>query len=530
MGISMNNDSNPYGTRFLFAVTIAFVLLTIPFHLKPDNFIVDDGYFYLQIARNIALGYGSTFNGVMPTNGYHPLWMLICACAACFATVPTTLLQVVATISDLLVLLSLFLIIYICKICQIKGASAGIAIVVFMTTTLGICRMLEADLALFLQLAILAQLCRWQSREESFTSAKALLIGCLLGLVLLARLDLVFLALFVSFYCLRDSSAGAATSQRHSWLLNALSIGTAGSLVVGPYLYWNYRQFGHVVPISGAIKGNLLQGMHLPAYCIPLIAACLINLAMFARRKCSPFATVAVITSAGALFHLAYSVMFGNVSAWYLTTGYLAEAFCAAWLFDKLLQHSRAPARQIAWSGLVVFLVLMSLEVLRLVSNFTYTRVIHGSVQFRSNYLEPKRALAESLSRTLPKGSRIYIFDGPGGVAFYSGMSIIPTDGLVADYSYNDKLLAEGISKYMANEKIDYIIAPVVQEGQTFFSSDLDASKIEGGESFEIYAPLRHRSAGSFAVSDQDRLATFATIVPDVERSFPKIAIWRVRH
>ncbi|RME22092.1 MAG: hypothetical protein D6798_16635, partial [Deltaproteobacteria bacterium] len=38
----------------------------------------DDSFYYLEIARNIAAGRGSTFDGLQPTNGYHPLWMAIC--------------------------------------------------------------------------------------------------------------------------------------------------------------------------------------------------------------------------------------------------------------------------------------------------------------------------------------------------------------------------------------------------------------------------------------------------------------------
>lgn len=35
----------------------------------------DDAYYYFTIARNIARGYGVTFDGLTPTNGFHPLWM-----------------------------------------------------------------------------------------------------------------------------------------------------------------------------------------------------------------------------------------------------------------------------------------------------------------------------------------------------------------------------------------------------------------------------------------------------------------------
>lgn len=40
----------------------------------------DDAYYYLQIARNVTEGHGSTFDGSTRTNGYHPLWMLFVVC------------------------------------------------------------------------------------------------------------------------------------------------------------------------------------------------------------------------------------------------------------------------------------------------------------------------------------------------------------------------------------------------------------------------------------------------------------------
>jgi len=37
----------------------------------------DDAFYYFTIARNIADGYGVTFDRLFPTNGFHPLWMLL---------------------------------------------------------------------------------------------------------------------------------------------------------------------------------------------------------------------------------------------------------------------------------------------------------------------------------------------------------------------------------------------------------------------------------------------------------------------
>jgi hypothetical protein len=47
-------------------------------NLASNWFTRDDAYYYFKVAQNISEGRGSTFDGINPTNGYHPLWMLIC--------------------------------------------------------------------------------------------------------------------------------------------------------------------------------------------------------------------------------------------------------------------------------------------------------------------------------------------------------------------------------------------------------------------------------------------------------------------
>ena len=47
------------------------------------SFYEDDLFYYFVIARNSADGLFSTFNTLMVTNGYHPLWMAVLAVLAC---------------------------------------------------------------------------------------------------------------------------------------------------------------------------------------------------------------------------------------------------------------------------------------------------------------------------------------------------------------------------------------------------------------------------------------------------------------
>ncbi|KAF5434560.1 hypothetical protein C5S36_04825 [Candidatus Methanophagaceae archaeon] len=51
-------------------VAISVFLLINTFGVQ----LVDDGYYYLEIARNISSGNGITFDGINRTNGFHPLW------------------------------------------------------------------------------------------------------------------------------------------------------------------------------------------------------------------------------------------------------------------------------------------------------------------------------------------------------------------------------------------------------------------------------------------------------------------------
>ena len=49
-----------------------------PQNLSNRWFTRDDAYYYFKVAQNISEGHGSTFDGINPTNGYHPLWLWVC--------------------------------------------------------------------------------------------------------------------------------------------------------------------------------------------------------------------------------------------------------------------------------------------------------------------------------------------------------------------------------------------------------------------------------------------------------------------
>src|SRR3954451_4673324 len=74
-----SGSMSPTKVLVLAAVAVAAVWLVIVVVWRDAPFALtfDDAFYYFGIARNVAHGHGSTFDGIDPTNGYHPLWMLI---------------------------------------------------------------------------------------------------------------------------------------------------------------------------------------------------------------------------------------------------------------------------------------------------------------------------------------------------------------------------------------------------------------------------------------------------------------------
>ncbi len=58
-------------------VTVVWLAVIIVWRDAPFALTFDDAFYYFGIARNVAAGHGSTFDGINLTNGYHPLWMLL---------------------------------------------------------------------------------------------------------------------------------------------------------------------------------------------------------------------------------------------------------------------------------------------------------------------------------------------------------------------------------------------------------------------------------------------------------------------
>ncbi len=65
-----------YGVAMI--VMLAWLTLILCWDESLLALTYDDAFYYFGIARHWAAGAGSTFDGINPTNGYHPLWLWLC--------------------------------------------------------------------------------------------------------------------------------------------------------------------------------------------------------------------------------------------------------------------------------------------------------------------------------------------------------------------------------------------------------------------------------------------------------------------
>src|ERR1700738_3382043 len=83
-------------------VSLGLVFASLRPLFLPEPWMVffeDDFFYYLKVAQNLSRGLGSTFNGIVPTNGYHPLWFLVLTCFSFFTTNPKGLFLFLETVA-----------------------------------------------------------------------------------------------------------------------------------------------------------------------------------------------------------------------------------------------------------------------------------------------------------------------------------------------------------------------------------------------------------------------------------------------
>jgi len=216
-------------------------------------FFRDDFFYYLKVAQNLAHGAGSTFNGLVATNGYHPLWLLLLTCLSFFTEKPGYILGSLAIAGLLSGLFTYFLSrrILLLSGLEVLPASAFALLVVSYDTPMLFGGM---EVTLTVPLMLLVALMVLQQSEWMVSVAKGAVLGLAISAMILARLDTLIFAVLLLISILIHKSL-------RKKLRASSSVGVLlGLIPVAFYFLSNVLLFHTLLPISGMAK-QLKQGV-----------------------------------------------------------------------------------------------------------------------------------------------------------------------------------------------------------------------------------------------------------------------------
>lgn len=229
-------------------------------------FTTDDAFYYFKTAQNIGLGNDISFDGISRTNGFHPLWMVICVPIFLLANTDLILpLRIVILLAGLMNAVTVVLIWRMFK--QNKAAFAGVVAALFwafsirvhtITVTLGMESTVNA-LTVTLLVYMAAQL-DIKRENGSLRENDFLNLGITAIFTFLSRIDNGFVILAVLLWALFkhfNSMSVAGETKLQAWqrrLKVALLLGLPVAITVGAYLGFNKLYFGTEMPVSGQIK------------------------------------------------------------------------------------------------------------------------------------------------------------------------------------------------------------------------------------------------------------------------------------
>ena len=166
----------------------------------------DDAYYYFKVAQNISEGHGSTFDGINKTNGYHPLWMLVCIPIFALARFDLILpLRILFIVSGALSAATAILLYRLIGKVFVPAVGAIAALVwVFSQEVLNAVYIqgLETGIAAFFLVLLSYKLYEFEKswRTQEVSKKQLSILAVIATLTMFSRLDLVFLAGLVGIW------------------------------------------------------------------------------------------------------------------------------------------------------------------------------------------------------------------------------------------------------------------------------------------------------------------------------------------
>jgi 4-amino-4-deoxy-L-arabinose transferase-like glycosyltransferase len=249
--------SLPYGILAA-GLALRLVVAWLPMELLVQKTLPDDAFYYFLIARNVARGNGVSVDGIVPTNGFHPLWAitLLLPFALASGDLAAHLGLTLAAIFDTLAVWLGYR-----TVKELTGDEWG-AVLTALLYGLNPLAIMESANGLETALAAcMFALCSYwyllKIRAPATQPTNQLIFGVIGGLTFLARTDTAFLLLVIGAdWLLRWRREPSRRFQTCGRVLLAYAV---VALVVAPWLAWNWLAMGTLVQSSGVAAPYVIR-------------------------------------------------------------------------------------------------------------------------------------------------------------------------------------------------------------------------------------------------------------------------------
>jgi hypothetical protein len=434
------------------------------------NFAHDDSFFYLKIANNFSRGFGSTFDRINYTNGYHPLWFFILTAIYfpfnyLFKASPEFIYRITFLIHSVICIFISFITFKIFSYRPSKE-KLRIAFSIFIILIAALIFIRDVGMESILACLVLSAYYFYFVKEFYFNQNHHILKTLLLVLLFLCRTDYLFTLIpfiVISNYFLNNR-------QKRELIINLAAL----FIIAAIYYFQNYYFWGNIASIPQIIESSFPKIILLPnlenfitkplffynqfvkvGFLLFVMIFCI-----FAFKKTKLFVIdkldyMMFFSCCGfLLFTLShYSFNINALREWYMTP----PVFVSALLLLKILNN------HIKFAGLIILVSLIFSSTI-----FYLTRIKNDKYSSAYSY-------ALNLKSKVAENDAVFQIDFSGVVGFFSERNIIDGDGLANSFEYYDYRKNNKLAEYLNKYKVKYystFIEYNLKDSDTLFTDD----------------------------------------------------------
>ena len=422
------------------------------------RFMHDDAFYYLGIAWRWQRSGFSTFDGINPTNGYHPLWQWLLVPFAGLFQSPETFARASAAVGVVFFFAATMLVVRKLTREENTFAPFGYAWVggaLLLSTLYG----LESPLATLL-LAVCIVASPTSSLEWRWTRVLASAAASIL--LFLARIDAIawILALDTALVAI------VSRTQARRMVPGVVAVILLQLVGIGGYFVANWIASGHWLTISATLKASRasLFSLAVPPSVLFMLAVGitvlgLVPLAEFSRAAYRRSANVmwALITAAwlalGNLVYLGLIAMKGDHETynWYFTLSVFSGAYLIPLCVNRYgSQWAGVSLRMAVKTGLAVCVILLAVSVRGKIGPPGFTVAAYDKALALSSYPEESLVLGAT---------------DCGVLGYFSHQHVINLDGLTNSWEFLDALEHHQAAAWLKARGLNAYVSPPAPEG-----------------------------------------------------------------